>query len=282
MQWILQFLIRHRNFTSLALTIILSFIMLNTNLATQQRTARFLAVSIFFPVDLPISVFQHAKNIYGENTELRGDVAALRMKVSGLADQAAENDRLRAMLSMREHASYTLVAARVVAREPSEIYRGCVIDIGRDQGVELHMPVISKDGVVGKVTQVLGNCSYVRLLRDPLERAGVKSARTGETSILQSLDGESFFMNYRQHSDIHNGDTLVTSGYGGVYPRGLPIGTVSDIRNANSPLLKDVYLKPFVDFDRLDEVFVIKMSPSWGALRNQIDSVKVDDGRRNK
>ena len=256
--------------------------MLNADLSVQQRTARFLELSVFLPVQIPVSQFQRAKNIYAENNDLRGDVATLRMSVSRLADQAAENDRLRALLSLREHASYSLVAARVIAREPSTIYRGCVIDIGRDQGVELYIPVISKDGVVGKVTQVLGACSYVRLLRDPLERAGVKSARTGETSILQSLDGESFFMNYRQHSDIHSGDTLVTSGYGGIYPRGLFVGTVSDVRNANSPLLKDVYLRSAVDFDRLDEVFVIKMPPAWGAVRNQIDSIKVDNGLRNR
>ena len=282
MQWILQFLIRHRNVSSLALTVLLSLWMLNAQLATQHRLIRFLEISIFLPVQIPVSQFQRIKNIFGENKSLRKDVVLLRLKVAQLEDQAAENRRLRGMLGLRAALPVAVTAARVIAREPSPIYRGCIIDAGADKKVELYMPVISRDGVIGKVTQVLGSCAYVQLLRDPLERASVMVKRSGEAGILQSIDGRSFFAEYRQHSDVFKGDTIVTTGYGGIYPRGLPVGTVAEIRNANGPLFKDVYVKSFANFERLDEVFILRVPPRWGYFRQQIDSIKMDDDTRTR
>ena len=277
MQWILQFLIQHRNLSSLTMTVLLSLWMLNANLVSQHRVARFLEVTVFLPVQIPVSQFQRIKNVFGENKSLRRDVVELRLKVAALEDQTAENRRLRGMLDLRASLPFSVAAARVIAREPSAIYRGCVIDAGLDKKVELYMPVISRDGVIGKVTQVLGSCAYVQLLRDPLERASVMLKRTGEAGILQSIDGRSFFANYRQHADVNKGDTVVTSGYGGIYPRGLPVGVVSEIRNANGPLFKDVYVRSFANFERLDEVFILRVPPRWGYFRQQIDSVKMGD-----
>jgi rod shape-determining protein MreC len=138
------------------------------------------------------------------------------------------------------------------------------------------MPVVNKDGVIGKITQALHNISLVQLIRDPSERISVMIKKSHAVGILETLDSKNFFIQYRKHAEVKEGDTIVTSGLGGIYPKGLTVGTVTGIHDSDDPLFKDVVMKPCVDFDHLEEVFVMQLDPQWAAFRSELDSIDIE------
>jgi cell shape-determining protein MreC len=116
MQWIIQFIVRYRNISSLFLTVLLSLLMISSDMARQQRFARALTLSVFFPFQYTFEQLTRIRNIFAENRRLREELTELRTSSSFLAEKAAENDRLRAMLDFRDSIPYTLIPARVIAR----------------------------------------------------------------------------------------------------------------------------------------------------------------------
>jgi rod shape-determining protein MreC len=276
MYWIIQFIIQHRNVSSLCLTILLSLLMLTANTTRQQQIARMLTVTVFYPFQFTLHQTTRIKNIFSENKRLKEEVTTLSTKCSLLEVAAAENERLRTLLGFDRRFTYTLIPARAVVREPSYKYRSIVISAGKKQGVSLYMPVVNKDGVVGKVIQVLPGISLVQLLRDPAERISVMIKKNNEVGILETVDSKTFFIKYRKHVEVGVDDTVVTSGLGGIYPQGIQVGIVREIKDENDPLFKDVIIHPNVDFAHIEEVFVMQLDPRWAAFRSELDSIEFD------
>jgi rod shape-determining protein MreC len=137
----------------------------------------------------------------------------------------------------------------------------------------MYMPLIGEKGVVGKVVQVMHQISLVQLLRDPSNRIGVLFSRTRTIGILETENGNDFFVLCRSHEPIVKGDTVVTSGLGGIYPRGLQVGFVKKIDPIKDPLFKKVFIDCSVDFDHIEELFIMRVSPQWSAFRNEMDSI---------
>ncbi len=193
-----------------------------------------------------------------------------------LKEQAAENDRLRGMLNIPKDFSYDFAPVKVIARDPSESFRSIVINAGFNDGVQQWMPVISERGIVGKVIQVMGNLSMVQILRDPTNRTSVIVQRTRTIGILESRDGNEFFIRCRSHEDIAVGDTVATSGLGGIYPRGLRVGYIKSISDGQDPLFKKAWIKLSVNFDHVEELFVMRLSPQWSSFVKELDSLEFE------
>lgn len=276
MYWIIQFIIRHKDVSSLFLTVFLSLLMLTANTGRQQKIARSLTVSIFYPFQFTAHQATRIKNIFAENKKLKEEITNLSTKYALLEEVAAENKRLRGLLGFEKKISYTLLPARAVVREPSYIYRSIVISIGKKQGVSKYMPVVNKDGVIGKITQVMQNISLVQLIRDPSERISVMIKKNHGVGILETIDSKNFFVQYIKHAEVNNGDTIVTSGLGGIYPKGLNVGIVTGIKDSDDPLFKDVSIKPCVDFEHIEEVFVMQLDPQWAAFLSELDSINIE------
>jgi rod shape-determining protein MreC len=170
--------------------------------------------------------------------------------------------------------SYDLLPARVILREPSQDFRSVVVNAGRRQGIELYMPVIDRNGIAGKVVQVLPGMCLVQLLKDPMSRISVMIKTSRTVGIMGTDDGRSFFLKCRAHTEVKEGDTVVTSGLGGVFPSGLNVGLVVTAGDDPDPLFKRVFVKPFVDYERLTDVFVVRLSPQWAAQRAETDSLR--------
>lgn len=276
MHWIIQFIIRHRNVSSLFITVLASLVMLTANTQKQQKIARSLTLTIFYPFQFAVYQATRIKNIFAENEKLKEEITNLSTRYALLEETAAENKRLRKLLGFEKKISYTLLPARAVVREPSYIYRSLVISIGAKKGISRYMPVVNKDGVVGKITQVMQNISLVQLIRDPSERISVMIKKSHEVGILETIDSKNFFIQYRQHAEVNKGDTIVTSGLGGIYPAGLNVGTVTGIEESDDPLFKNVHIKPCVDFDHIEEVFVMQLDTQWAAFRSELDSIDIE------
>lgn len=276
MQWIFEFIVKYRTFCSLLFTTVLSLLMISGSSERQISTARWLTATIFYPLQFTFNQITQIRDIYAENRRLKMDNAQLSVKIAVLQEQAAENKRLRDLLDFSQEYTYDLLPVRVIARDPSLAYKSVVVNAGKKDSVLTYMPLVSEKGVVGKVVQVMNGISLVQLLKDPSNRTSVMSQRTRTISILETDDGSNFFIRVRSHEDFQNGDTIVTSGLGGVYPRGLEVGRVTGVKTGSDPLFKRVTIKLTVDFEHLEELFVIRLSPQWVAFRSEMDSIELD------
>lgn len=205
-------------------------------------------------------------NVYRNNQALRDENEQLRQEALNVGEIMAENARLHAMLEYKHGApQFDLVAATVVGRDPSTWTNSITINRGSEEGITKDMAVVTPRGLVGSVVAVYAHSAKVQLILDPRSAVGGLVQRP-ESRVAAIVEGSAAnptmprMINIARDADIIKGDKLITSGFGGIYPKGLLIGEVTDIVNDDGGLLKYAVLKPAVDFDRLEEVMVIVRS----------------------
>jgi rod shape-determining protein MreC len=242
----------------------------------QAKAAKAFAISIFYPFQVTLDQITNINNIFAENRHLRHELALMKTEMAKLKDHSVENRRLRKLLQFSEEYSYDLVPVRVVARDPSHLYRSVVLNAGSMDSVGKWMPLVNEKGVIGKVIQVLNGISLAQLLRDPSNRTSVITRESRAVGILETENGRDFFIRYRNHEEVAEGDTIITSGLGGIYPRGLMVGYVTKIEDNYNPLFKKVRIKVAVDFDHLEELFIMRLSPQWASFREEFDSLQFE------
>lgn len=277
MHWIINFIISQRRIFSLLLTVLLCLLMITSSPVQQEKTFRFLAMTIFYPLQVVLSQTTKIKNIFAENRKLQQEVIRLSAEVSQLREESIENDRLRNLLNLAQDFSYDLHPVRVIARDPSPAQKSIVVSAGKNDSIAMWMPLMNEYGVVGKVVQVMHRISLVQILKDPSNRTSVLFRRTRTVGILETENGNDFFVRCRSHEAIEPGDTVVTSGLGGIYPRGLTVGIVKSIKKIKNPLFKLVFVKPSVNFNHLEELYIMRLSPQWAAFRTELDSLELED-----
>ena len=171
--------------------------------------------------------------------------------------------RLRALLGYKQAAmQFDLVAARVIGREADSWSHMIVIDRGTADGVKENMAVVTEKGLVGHVIEAGPNYAKVQLILDPRSSVGTLVQRA-ESRVVGIVEGDPAnptmprMINVPKNADIEEGDIIVTSGFGGMYPKGLVVGLVSSLENDEAGLLKIALLEPAVDFQKLEDVAVI-------------------------
>lgn len=197
-----------------------------------------------------------------ENEQLREEVARLREEKSRLIGVLQENSRLRDLVGLQKrHPEYNLAAAVVTGRDISPYFRVLTIKIRSEEKLEPRMPVIAAGGVVGLIHRVYGGFADVIVLSDPRSRVDAISQRSRTQGVVQGLGHErdyyakiSFLL---QKDELRMGDVMVTSGMGGIFPKELIIGTVTEIQSNERGLFQEAQIEPAVDFSRLEEVFVL-------------------------
>lgn len=190
--------------------------------------------------------------------ELNQKLIQLSMQTSQYVEDHYENSRLRRMLDFDLQIPYRLVPAKVVGLKPTPHSKSVEINAGLTKGVNINMPVVTADGVVGKTITVSRNISIVQMLTDHNCRVSVIDQKTRAMGIVRWQGGRLLEMgDVPINSQLTVGDTVISSGLGGIYPPGLMVGTVVFIQNKEGKLFKDVLVKPSVDFSSLEEVFVV-------------------------
>ncbi len=204
--------------------------------------------------------------LYEQNKMLRSEVEQLRGINLQANEALAENERLRKMIGYQQAArQFDLVTARVIGRESDTWSRMIVIDRGTMNGIANDMPVVTPQGLVGRVVEAGLNSSKVQLILDPRSSVGtiVQRAESRVTGIVQGdMDNPTMpqMVNIPKNADVVEGDVIVTSGFGGVYPKGIIVGLVSSLKNDDGGLLKIGVLEAAVDFQKLEDVMVITAS----------------------
>jgi len=190
-------------------------------------------------------------------TRLRAEVAALRLRQLRQDELDAENARLRVLLSLRARLPVRTIGAEVVAREWDGFTRRLTINRGRTDGLERLAPVIVTRGVVGRVLEVRRDSAVVQLATDPASSIGGVVNRTRAQGPVEGVAGGRMRLKLAAREEgVAVGDTVFTSGIGGLFPRGLPLGRVTRVQ-APTAIFRVVELEPAVDLSTVEEVLIL-------------------------
>jgi len=180
--------------------------------------------------------------------------------------RASEAERLEKLLNLNEASQYKTVAAQVVGRDPSLWFDSVQIDKGRFAGIEVNMPVITSDGIVGRVVSTSPWSAQVMLATDEKSGAGAVVGQLGQSNAMGSVKGlgERGLLEMRYVSGlekVETGDIVTTTGQDGIYPPGYKIGEVVEVKPGSATQAQVIHLRPSAGLERLKEVAVLLYHP---------------------
>lgn len=198
-----------------------------------------------------------------ELTSLRRENQDLRFQAMQGAEALRENAHLRQLIGWSAQSGWKVKAGRVVARDPANWWRTVRIDLGQREGLRPDLPVVTPEGLVGRIGEVSGTMAEVLLVGDPRCRVAVLVRETGEHGVISAaalgvLDHRLVELTHLpRHTSLKPGQTVLTSGLGGVFPAGIPVGSVVDYRSVAYGLYTEARVKLTGDTSRLKEVLVL-------------------------
>ena len=218
--------------------------------------------------------FGDLATLRSRNDELEKSVAELTVENLGLKEVEAENARLRKLLGFAQtNPSFDYkggqIVGRVVGSEPNSIIQSIVIDLGKANGIEPGMPVVTERGLVGRITDVYNNSSRVLLINDSNSSVNTLLQNSRLRGILRGRAGQQPIMDYLpQDNKVLVGDIVVTSGESGNFPAGVPVGQVVEVEQNDVEMFQRAVVRTTVDFDTLETVLVVT---NFKPLQDAID-----------
>lgn len=193
-----------------------------------------------------------------ENKKLWKKLQEARAVNNEYREAVAVNVRLRKLLNFKEALPLPTLTAAIIGQDPSLWFRTVIVDRGSSDGVLKGMPVANEDGVVGQVLNTSPNYAKILLATDPNSAIDALIQRTRTRGIIKGQGDESYQMYYvLKNAEVQKGDRVITSELGGVFPKGLLVGTVSKIVNEKGGMFKQIEVKPATDFSRLENLIII-------------------------
>lgn len=205
------------------------------------------------------STYLDWKNVRAENRRLRDENQRLRVDALSVSETGEENQRLRRLLELKTRLPLNTLTGEIIAREWGGWVRSLTVNRGRSDDVRRLTAVISPDGLVGRVVDVRPGAAVVQVLTDPTSTVGAHAVRTRTPGVVEGEPRGTIRFKYqaRDGGTLQAGDLVVTSGLGGLFPRGIPVGRVRAIDDRGSALFSFATLEPAVDFARIDEVLLV-------------------------
>jgi rod shape-determining protein MreC len=193
------------------------------------------------------------------NAELEAQVSQLQAQLIELQQRVNETEILAALVDFsRTNPESTYKAASVIGRDPSPFLHYIIINRGSNDGIRRGMPVVTNQGLVGRVDAVIADAARVQLISDPASAVNVYLQTADTNAVLYgSVTGDVFLDLISQDATVEAGDLILTSGLGGGYPADLIIGQVITVRALEFELFQQATVQPAVDFSRLEIVLVI-------------------------
>ncbi|HZP42366.1 MAG TPA: rod shape-determining protein MreC [Candidatus Binatia bacterium] len=196
----------------------------------------------------------HARD---ENVALRARLRTLQADVDRLREVELENERLRHLLDFRETMVGDFVTARVIGRDAQGRPRTLVIDRGERDGVAKGAAVLAPEGLVGQIALASPHAARVLLISDHNSGVDALVQRTRVHGIVQGTLDDGCILKYvKRTEDVQVGDAVISSGLDGIFPKGMPVGTVTAVDKGGQGLFQNAEVAPRVDFEQLEEVLV--------------------------
>ena len=245
--------------------------------ATKQRKIRSIAQTVMYPLQRGVSGtgnwfggffgnIGELRRASAENAVLRQQVAQMQTELRDTRERAAQAQRLEQLFKLTEASQYKSVVANVIARDPSMWFNSIMIDKGRWAGVEVNMPVVTADGIVGRVISTSTLSAQVMLVTDEKSGAGGIVGQLGQSNAMGSIKGmgEAGVLEMRYVSGLERvqvGDAVTTTGQDAIYPPGYKIGDVIEVRPGSATQAQVIHVRPSAGLEKLKEVAVLMYRP---------------------
>ncbi|OIN97341.1 rod shape-determining protein MreC [Candidatus Desantisbacteria bacterium CG1_02_38_46] len=197
------------------------------------------------------SFLYHAKQVEEENRFLKEQLNEVETQNSLYRAKISELERLRKYESL----SSNLFLSKVIARDPGNWFKTLFIDKGEESGVTLNMVALLPDGVVGRIIEVSPKCSTVLLAVDRGSKIAAIVRETREFGVVEGMESFIQMSFFNRDIQVKPGDTVLTSGLGGTFPKGLILGKITQVKKGG--LVPKADIEPAVDFNKLEEVFIL-------------------------
>jgi len=199
-----------------------------------------------------LSIREEKEHLWKELQECRA--AAYKSR-----EAIATNARLRKLLEFKETSGVPTEAARIIGKDPSLWFRSVIIDLGSSDGIVKGMPVVTGDGIVGQIYSTSPHYAKVLLSIAPSSALDVLLQESRVRGILKGTGKNSYRLEYILKTvDVSEGDHVVTAGYGGLFPTGLPVGVVTKVIKKRRGMFLEIEVTPAVDFETLEDLLVIE------------------------
>lgn len=262
---------KYRSIIIASILVVIIFIVLSIVLKSSGETSFFrkIVLEIVVPSENVInSVLEDIHDGWGryiflvgleeENKKLKKKISSLASEVRTYSETHLECMRLRKLLNLQESFQSQTIAARVIGRERSSIFKTILLDKGSSNGLKVGLPVVAVGGVVGRIIDVSWNVSKVLLFIDYNSNIDALVQNARAQGILQGSGSKGCVLKYVQRlENVNVGDAVVSSGLAGVFPKGLLLGTVISVDKEETSLFQKISVAPSVDVSKLEEVLVI-------------------------
>lgn len=219
----------------------------------------------------------YLRGVRAENRELKEQIEQMRLQQVRLTEDAAQARRLQTLLSFKEQFVAKTVAAQVIGSSGSDLSRVIYIDKGENAGIGRDMAVITADGIVGKVLMVYPSVSQVLLISDQSSGVGAILEKTRLQGVLRgTANGEVALERVMSDEQVAPGETVMTSGGDQIFPKGLPVGTVTKVSNGKD-LFLNITIKPSANLSKLEEVLVLVEKQDRQAIAEEKGRVRAAD-----
>jgi rod shape-determining protein MreC len=262
---------KRSHYIALGLVVLVTLIVLN--LPTQTTARLKLGISsLFLPLFGLASSSHQVANKAGdaitprstllkENETLRRENQQLRLQAAQATETARENNRLRQLIGWQPKTTWKLKLANVVLREPANWWRTIQIDLGSRDGLRENLPVLTMDGLVGRIASVSPTSAQVVLLGDRNCKVAAIVEETRDTGVIGAsdpLDNSLVALGFlSKNANLKPGQNVATSGLGGIFPKGIPLGKIVDARPVEYGLYTEARVKVAANLSSLEEVWVL-------------------------
>ncbi len=237
-------------------------------------------IAIHWTLDSMVTFYENYIALWKTRKENESMVQENRKLVNtilNLRELEQENIRLRSLFQFKESFKIETVMARMIAKDVSTEFRAIRINRGKDSGIQPNMAVMNAEGVVGRILRVDDHTSDVVTLLDPLSAIDAYIMRSRARGIVEGLTDSLCQLKFALRvDDIQPGDLLLSSGLGGNFPKGVPVGTIIKVTRKSFGITQKVEVKPSVDFSKLEEVLVVTKTDAAPAHVELIDSTKIE------
>lgn len=258
---VLDILLEYKEYATLALLCLLSMFLIGNSDAPEIRSLRSFFVAVtgvvqnsFAWIPNPVAERNENKALHELNLELAAEIGRLRQA-------AAENEKLRSMLAFKQQTNFHVLAADVIGKTVTEARNTITLNVGSKDSIAVDMPIITDAGLVGRVIAVSDHFALAQIVLNRDFRASAVIARNRVEGVIAWDAGEyARLKNIPKSYSVQDGDIVVTSESSNLFPPNVPIGTVVETGDEPNSLFKMISVKPVVDFESLEHVFVVLSS----------------------
>jgi rod shape-determining protein MreC len=219
----------------------------------------------------------YLRGVRAENRDLKQQIEQMRLEQVRLKEDAEQAHRLQSLLAFKEQVIAKTIPAQVIGSSGSDLSRSIYIDKGSKEGIETDMAVITAGGIVGKILRVYPSTSLVLMINDQTSGVGAMLEKSRLQGVLKGTpDGAVILERVMSDEQVNPGDTVLSSGGDQIFPKGLPVGTVTKVSPGKEMFLK-IEVKPAADLSRLEEVLVVTQKQEKTAVADSGARVRAAD-----